>query len=58
MLFNSATSTISEIGSISSSAFSDIAIFVYLIIGIVLAFWIIEIILVKGFGKKLDTDTE
>lgn len=56
MLFTPATTTIMDIGGVSSSAFSGVASFIFLIIGLVLSFWIIEIIIVKGFGKKLDTE--
>lgn len=42
MLFQTATSTISDLGAVSSTAFNDIAPWVYLVAGIVLAFFIIE----------------
>jgi hypothetical protein len=45
MLFSTSTNPASGIGSIATSFFSDIAPFVYIILGIALAFLIIDIIM-------------
>lgn len=45
MLFQSATSTVSEIGVVSSNAFSSISPYLYLVIGLVLAFFILEMLI-------------
>lgn len=42
MLFTASTSTIADIGAVSSTAFNDIAPWVYLVAGIVLGFFVIE----------------
>lgn len=42
MLFASTTNATAELGAIASIAFSDVAPFLYFIIGIILAFFILE----------------
>ena len=45
MLISTSTDVNTNIGSVASNIFLDVAPFVYLIIGLVVAFWIIEYIL-------------
>jgi len=45
MLFSSTTNATAEIGAISSTIFSDVAPFIYFVGGIVLAFFIIEMLI-------------
>lgn len=45
MLFSTSTNPYSGLGDVASSFFSDIAPFIYLILGIALAFLIIDIIM-------------
>lgn len=44
MLFASTTNATGEIGAIATTAFGNVAPFVYFIAGIVLAFWILEML--------------
>jgi len=45
MLFSTSTNPSGGIGSVATSLFSDIAPFVYIVLGIALAFLIIDIII-------------
>ena len=52
MLFSTSTNPLGGIGGIATSFFSDIAPFVYIILGIALAFLIIDIIIAVVSKRK------
>jgi hypothetical protein len=52
MLFSTSTNPSGGIGSVATSFFADIAPFVYIILGIALAFLIIDIIMVVVSKRK------
>ena len=57
MLFSSSTNPYSGMGGVASSFFGDIAPFIYLVLGIALAFLIIDIILgIVSKQKNVSSD--
>jgi hypothetical protein len=57
MLFSSTTDAYGGLGGVATSFFSDIAPFIYIILGIALAFFIIEIIIgIVSRQKNVNSD--
>jgi hypothetical protein len=58
MLFSTSSNTLAEIGSVSSDTFSSILPFLYLIIGVLLAFFIVAMIIDTLQWNKLEEKVE
>jgi hypothetical protein len=52
MLFSSSTDVYEGLGSTATGMFSDFKVYIFIIIGVVLAFYIIERIVIAVFPRK------
>lgn len=58
MLISTTTNATSEIGSVATSSFGAVAPFIYLIFGIIIAFFVAEIIIDMVAQKKHDREID